>query len=183
MLKIIMGTENVDKYLPTGLKFVLTTNERFNSVKKAKWFEDDFVKKVIRDIDKAEVELGFAVRSLETGDGYSVNDLSGGAKYLILMYELRNSGLVFRTTMGGNCTDLMEQLVKIYEQEGKDLYMVTNYFYDWNYDNIKEVYYVNWDVAVHNKSEAYNKAFEPWFEYEQAHKIDWIDDDEEDEEE
>ncbi len=172
MLKIIMGTETVDQFKPDGYRFYLTTGDVFDAWKQASWFEEDFVKRVIRGIDKAEVELGFSVRSLETGEGFSVNDLSGGAKYLILLYILRDKPILVKTTMGENCVPYLEELVALYESEGRDLIMVTNYFYDWDYSKLKSVYYVNWDLTCYDAEEANKKAFQHWWNYERAHSID-----------
>lgn len=183
MLKIIMGTETVDQFKPDGYRFYLATSEVFDAWKQASWFEEDFVKRVIRGVDKAEVELGFSVRSLETGEGFSVNDLSGGAKYLILLYILRDKPILVKTTMGENCVPYLEELVALYESEGRDLIMVTNYFYWWNYNKLKSVYYVNWDLTCHSDAEARDKAFEHWWDYERAHSIDWRDEDDEDDDE
>jgi hypothetical protein len=172
MLKIIMGTETVDQFKPDGYRFYLTTGDVFDAWKQASWFEEDFVKRVIRGIDKAEVELGFSVRSLETGEGFSVNDLSGGAKYLILLYILRDKPILVKTTMGENCVPYLEELVALYESEGRDLIMVTNYFYWWNYDKLKSIYYVNWNLTCNSNKEARETAFQHWWNYERAHSID-----------
>lgn len=167
MLKIILGAENLEKYVDMSDKrYVRFASTWFNNVKEQSWFSDPFVQRIIREIDEAEVELGYAVKSIVTGDGYSVNDLSSGAKFLILAYAyLNNDGYILRMRMGENCVSLFEQIVKMYDAKGKDLIIVAEYFHHWNYDVLSSVYYYNWDVTVHNEKEAYELAFRPWFDY------------------
>lgn len=167
MLKIILGAENLEKYVDMSDKrYVRFASTWFNNVKEQSWFSDPFVQRIIREIDEAEVELGYAVKSIVTGDGYSVNDLSSGAKFLILAYAyLNNDGYILRMRMGENCVSLFEQIVKMYDAKGKDLIIVAEYFHHWNYDVLGSVYYYNWDVEVHNSTEEYNLAFAPWIEY------------------
>lgn len=166
MLKIILGVENAEKYIDTKEhRFVRYVSDWFNHVKKEEWFDDPFVQKVIREIDNAEVACGSAVRSLTTHHGYSADHLSGGAKYLIMLYEYMDKPHRFLVTMGDNCTGLLEQIVKMYEAKGLDTIIVADYFYRWNYDVLGSVYFYNWDVTVHNEKEAYELAFRPWFDY------------------
>lgn len=167
MLKIILGAENLEKYVDMSDKrYVRFASTWFNNVKEQSWFSDPFVQRIIREIDEAEVELGYAVKSIVTGDGYSVNDLSSGAKFLILAYAyLNDDGYILRMRMGENCVSLFEQIVKMYDAKGKDLIIVAEYFHHWNYDVLGSVYYYNWDVEVHNSTEEDNLAFAPWIEY------------------
>lgn len=146
MLKIIMGRENIEKYRP-DLEFIGAPHEMFEFKKKTSWFEHDFLKRVITTIDNARVELGFSVRSLENGDGYSVNDLSSGCKCLILMYERRNEPVIIRATGGDNCSDFIEEISAACEKDGHDLVISSNYFYWWNFKFTKNVYFYNWDMT------------------------------------
>ncbi len=159
-----MGTENIKKYRP-DLEFIGAPHEMFEFKKKTSWFEHDFVKRVITAIDNARVELGFSVRSLENGDGYSVNDLSGGSKYLILMYERRNEPVIIRATGGDNCSDFIEEIAAACEKDGRDLIIASNYFYWWNFKFTKNVYFYNWDMTCSSRADL-QKAFDKWYEYE-----------------
>lgn len=166
MLKIILGAENLEKYVDMSDKrYVRFASTWFNNVKEQSWFSDPFVQRIIREIDEAEVVCGSAVRSLTTHRGYSADHLSGGAKYLIMLYEYMDKPHRFLVTMGDNCTCLLEQIVKMYEAKGLDTIIAADYFYHWNYDVIGSVYFYNWDVTVHNEKEAYELVFRPWFDY------------------
>ena len=100
MLKIIIGSEYAEQYIKNKklLNFQIVT---LMNLKESKWFGDRFCTRNNRKIDKAYVETGFAVHSIEYDEGYSVNDLAGGSKFLILAYMLRDN--VYLATMGDNC--------------------------------------------------------------------------------
>ena len=136
MLKIVMGSENFDKYIKDK-KFIEFPNAYFNTLKRSEWFKDQFVQEVIRDIDKAYVESGYAVHSIEYDEGYSVNDLSGGSKFLILAHTLRDN--IYLATMGDNCTDFLERIALDYEKQGRDLIVVANYIHIFKFNFIKDI--------------------------------------------
>ena len=163
MLKIIMGSENFDRYIK-GRKFIEFPNDYFNTLKKSVWFRDSFVKEIIKDIDKAYVESGYAVHSIEYDEGYSVNDLSGGAKFLILAYMLRDN--IYLATMGDNCTDFLERISLEYEKEGKDLIIVSNYLHKFNFNFIKDIEYMNWNITCHNWDDIEYKIYDRWIDQE-----------------
>ena len=62
MLKLIMGVEEAEKYIDAN-KFVEYPNSFFNDNKKREWFKTDFAKRLIREIDKAEIIQDFALLS------------------------------------------------------------------------------------------------------------------------
>lgn len=150
MLKIIMGMDEVNKY---GLsnKFVISTSKYFNTAKKAEWFKKDLVKEIVSEIDNADILLDFALYSRNLKTGYSVNDLSGGSKYLILTLCDRDKTCL--ATMEDNCTDFLERISLEYEKEGKDLTIVSNYLHEFNFKYIKEIEYINWSRVVKSKRE------------------------------
>lgn len=117
MLKIILNSLECKQYFGDK-RFVESINAHFDRVKKQEWFSNDIVKEIIQKIDGAHVEVGFSVVNDKTGAGYSVNDLSGGAKFLILVQCMRDR--VFLATMGDNGCDLLEKIALDYEKEGKD---------------------------------------------------------------
>ncbi len=163
MLKIIMGSEYADKYIKDK-KFIEFPSKSFNTFKKREWFSDEFVREVIKEIDKAYVESDFAVHSIEYDLGYSVNDLAGGSKFLILAYCLREN--VYLATMGDNCTDFLERISLDYEREGKDLLIVSNYLHLFQFNYIHSIEYVNWDITCHSLDDIQHKINHRWLEQE-----------------
>lgn len=163
MLKIIMGSENIGKEV-NGVKFIRHPNTYFNEMKEKEWFHDKFVKQIIKEIDTAYVESDFAVHSINYDQGYSVNDLSGGAKFLILAYKLRNR--VYLATMGDNCTDLLEQIALDYEKNGEDLVIVTNYLHKFNFKYIDKIEYLNWGIICKSKKDISSMILNKWYTQE-----------------
>ncbi|MCM1223889.1 MAG: DUF4869 domain-containing protein [Lachnospiraceae bacterium] len=163
MLKIVMGSEFAQTFIPDR-KFIEFPNSYFNELKESKWFKDPFVQEVIKVIDKAYVESGFAVHSIGYDEGYSVNDLAGGSKFLILLHMLRNN--VYLATMGDNCTDFVERLALEYEKEGKDLILVANYLHKFNFTHIDSIEYMNWGITCHSWSDIHSKVWHKWIEQE-----------------
>lgn len=159
MLKIIMGSELVYNFIDKK-QFVEFPNGYFDSIKKEAWFNDKLVREIIEQVDRAYVELGFSVRSIDYSTGYSVNDLSGGSKFLILAHMLRDK--VYLATMGDNCTDLLEKIAMEYEKEGKDLIIVSNYLHRFNFKYVKEIEYLNWGIRCKSWKEIYNKVYDRW---------------------
>lgn len=156
MLKILIDSSEFNNYLK-GKRFIEFPNAHFDRMKQAEWFEKDIVKQIIKDIDKAHVELGYSIVNNVTGLGYSVDDLSGGSKFLILVYNMRDR--IFLATMGDNCTDLLEQIALVYEKEGKDLIIVSNYLHQFNFKYIKEIEYINWNIRCNSWEEVCREVY------------------------
>ena len=156
MLKILLNSLEYDKYL-SEFKFIDSIGSHFNRVKQPEWFDDLLVREIIEKVDNAYVELGFSVRSFCTGQGYSVNELSGGAKSLILMHKLRDR--VMLATMGDNCTELLEKIAADYEKQGKDLVIVSNYLHKFPFKHIKKIYYMNWDKVCTSWDDVCNSIY------------------------
>lgn len=165
MLKIIMGSEKVSEFINTD-NFIEFTNSYFNARKKPDWFDDNLVKDIIRQIDKAEVINGYAVKSIEYDTGYSVDDISGGSKTLILI--LKRQDKIYLATMGDNCTDFLEQIAVIYEKQGKDLVVVENYMHHYNFKFIQEIQYMNWGIICRNASDIQRLIVPKWYEQEKT---------------
>lgn len=163
MLKIVMGSEFASTFIPDR-KFIEFPNSYFNELKESRWFKDPLVQEIIRDIDKAYVESGFAVHSIDYDEGYSVNDIAGGSKFLILLHMLRDN--VYLATMGDNCTDFVERIAVEYEKENKDLIIVANYMHRYKFNYIDSIEYVNWGIVCHSTSDIDSKIFDRWLEQE-----------------
>lgn len=173
MLKIIMGSERAHEFIDIK-DFQEFPGVYFNDRKRVEWFEDEFVREIIEKADNAYVELGFSVRSIEYGTGYSVNDLSGSAKFLISAYEVRNK--IFLATMGDNCTDLLERIALDYEKEGKDLIIVANYLHRFDFKYIKDIHYVNWDITCHSWDDIFKNIYDRWIEQDKDNTLIYDDD-------
>lgn len=168
MLKIALGSEYVEKWLSSEelKRYRGSCKSYYKSLKKPEWFRNDFARRVIREIDRAEIILDYAVRLIEYDNGYSVDSLSGGAKTLISMYNARN--YIFLAQMGENCIDFLEEIAADYEKEGKDLIIVSNWLMDFNFKYIKEVYFINWDKTCYNQDEINDDIFPLWYQQERA---------------
>lgn len=89
---------------------IVNVSDTFDFVKKKEWFEDEFVRKVIREIDKSEVVSGEYIESPVFG-GMPPSYLSSGAKALILM-KMVPQYTVYATRCGDNCVPLMLELAE-----------------------------------------------------------------------
>lgn len=156
MLKIILNSLECKQYLGDR-RFVESISAHFDRVKKVEWFSDDIVREIIKEIDNSHVEVGFSVVNDKTGVGYSVNDLSGGAKFLILVQCMRDR--IFLATVGNNGCDLLEKIALDYEKEDKDLIIVSDYVHEFNFKYVKEIEYINYGVVCHSWNEIYNKVY------------------------
>ncbi len=159
MLKIIMGSDEIGKFNLKD-KFILNTSKYFNTVKEANWFRKDIVKDIISEIDDAEILSDFALYSRKMHTGYSVNDLSGGSKYLIL--TLCKTEKIYLATMGNNCTNLLERITLEYAKQDRDLMIVSNYLHEFNFKYIKRIKYLNWDIDCTSKKDILNLIGPLW---------------------
>ena len=159
MLKIILNSLECERWL-NGRKFVDSIQAHFDRVKKQEWFQDPMVQEIIATVDHAHVELGFSVVSDRTGAGYSVNDLSGGAKFLILAQCER--GRVFLATMGDNCCDLLEKIAA--ERGDQDLIVVSDYLHKFNFKYVNEIEYVNYDIVCRSWDDVYRNVYDRFLE-------------------
>lgn len=170
MLKILIDSTEYDKYLK-GKRFVEFPNSHFDRMKQQEWFSDELVKEIIQHIDNASIEVGFSVVNNITNMGYSVDNLSGGSKFLILAYKLRDR--IFLATMGDNCTDLLEKIALEYEKDGKDLIIVSNYLHKINFKYIKEVEYINWNIKCHSWSDICKEIYPKFLKHFENKRIEW----------
>lgn len=182
MLKIALGSEYIEKFLtPEELNRYKDVNKSiFDNCKRKEWFRSNFAERVLREIDHVEMETDFGVSSLEFDEHFSVNDLSGGAQTLLLMYAHRE--YIYLAQMGENCIDFLEEIAADYEKEGKDLVIVSNWLMDFNFKYIDKVYFINWDRTCYNQDEIDDDIFPLWYAQERGDDNE-VDDDEPSEEE
>ena len=86
----------------------------FDNVYEDEWIEDDFVKKMIQDVDHSTVISAHIIESPVLG-AITPRELSGGVKVLILM--LKDDSFIYNmSNCGDNCA---KWLLKIAEQEDR----------------------------------------------------------------
>ena len=103
MLDIVYGRLNAPDCIIDSRVF-------FAEHKKPEWFEDEFVKRIIKEIDGAEVIFEEALKS-RFGHGMSTDKLSTGSKTLICIYYYRDLTF-YGTLMGDNCYPLLFEMAK-----------------------------------------------------------------------
>lgn len=138
MLKIIYGD------VPEA---IYNTSVYFNNTYLDKWITDDFAKKIIKKIDKAEVLSPQAVDSKALGV-IPVTKLSGGTKTLLLI--LNEPEKIFNaSTCGDNCAPY---ILKIAEFLKQDITINLHHIMDFGNKNFT-IEILNTHTVVHNMKE------------------------------
>lgn len=108
MLNLVFGRENI----PDGSKMILDTRIYFRKHKKPEWFEDDFVKRFLKVVDKSEVLFEEALKDYK-GRGVSTDKISTGCKTLCDIYYNEDTSLWFYgTALGANCLPFLLEIVR-----------------------------------------------------------------------
>lgn len=98
MLNVIFGRENLG-----DRKYVLDTRIYFSRNKKPEWFENDFVKAFLMDVDGTTVLFEEALKDV-FGHGISTEMISTGCKTLCDIYYCTDTKVIFYgSAMGNNC--------------------------------------------------------------------------------
>lgn len=87
---------------------ITDVNLYFKTHKKSDWFNHNWVRKVIKDIDRVDAIQDEYMISPVIG-AMSPNDLSSGCKCLIMMYNLPDSN-VYASRCGDNCAKYIVEL-------------------------------------------------------------------------
>lgn len=82
------------------------------------WFEDDFVKEMIKDIDKCQVISPYNIISPVLG-GINYKQLSGGVKNLILAYK--TDEIIDASHCGNNCAKWILKIAELKAKQDKDM--------------------------------------------------------------
>ena len=114
-----------------------------------KWFDDPFVKEMVRAVDKSEVLSSHAIESPVLGI-IPTTRLSGGVKALILIYK-KPELLIDCTACGENCA---EWILRIAEKQ--DTLINLNYFMD--FPEPFELKIKNTGAVCHNSKELYRNS-------------------------
>ena len=141
MLKIYFGEmENVLHNVETF----------FNNQYQYSWLEDDFVKALIKDVDKSIVESPECIKSPVLRQ-IPPTRLSGGTKAVILMKYFQNR-VVNASNCGNNCAKWILKL-------GEDRDLVINLHHIMEFDEQQfEIEILNDHTVVHNMAEMVYKA-------------------------
>lgn len=107
MLNIIFnrGTKDIE-----DKNYVFSPDTYFKYNYEIEWFEDDFVKKMVLDVDNSCVESGNAINSPVLGI-IAPERLSGGLKALIIMYK-EPELVVNASACGDNCAKWILEIGK-----------------------------------------------------------------------
>lgn len=128
----------IDYYMPCASVY-------FDNTYEEEWFEDDFVKEMIQDVDGSEVLSPHLVQSPVLGP-ITVKELSGGIKTLILM--LKDDSYIYNASnCGNNCA---KWILKIAGK--KDLTIFLEHRMDFGKEDF-EIEILNTKKLVHNMSE------------------------------
>ena len=140
MLKIHFGSLDNEIYVASPY---------FDTYFKKEWFEDEFNKQMILDVDKSKVVAPNVVESPILGT-IPPQWLSGGVKTSICMNSDKN-GFIFNANCGDNCA---KWILKIAEK--RDLTITLHHFLDLWYEDIEptvKIYIINTDRFVNTLDE------------------------------
>lgn len=122
---------------------VIDVDSYFNFNYLDEWFDDAFVKEMIKDIDKSEVVLSNCIQSPVLGQ-VSPTKLSGGVKALILMFK-RSDLEIYATACGNNCANW---IIKISEMHDIRIVLEHTMWFERDFegfclDNNTEIHYLD----------------------------------------
>ena len=124
----------------------------FNNQYQYSWLEDDFVKDLIRDVDKSEVESPECIMSPVLRQ-IPPTRLSGGTKAVILMKYIQDR-VINASNCGDNCSKWILKL-------GKQMDLTINLHHIMEFeDEDFEIEILNNHMIVHNMAELVNVAVE-----------------------
>lgn len=153
MLYIIWGRENIPNELKN--KMIMDSRPYFQYAKRPEWFEDDFVKKFLKDIDNTEVLFEEALKDYR-GRGISPLMISTGCKTLCNIYfDVNSEHIFFGSQLGDNC---LPYLVEIASK--RDVTILLEHFADFPSWCFKETQFFCDGKPVDEKG--YEYAFCDW---------------------
>lgn len=123
-LNIILGRENTDID-----KIWLDSDSYFTDYKRPEWFETDFARRVIKEVDQVEVLFEEALKN-RFGRGISTEQLSSGVKTLLLM-KFNPGPIYYGSMMGDNCVPFLMEIVREREE---DTPLLLEHFMDFPYE-------------------------------------------------
>lgn len=126
---------------------IYNTSLYFDNTYFDKWLYDEFAKKMIKAVDKAEVISGQAVDTKALGV-IPTTKISGGLKTLLLIYN-QPEKIFNASTCGDNCA---KWILKIAKRLNKDITINLRHIMDFG-DGDFEIRILNNGIVVHNMSE------------------------------
>lgn len=128
-------------------KAIYNTAVYFDNTYMNSWLEDEFSRKMIKSIDRAEVIGPQTVKSHALGV-IPATQLSGGLKTLLLMYH-KPDQIYNASTCGDNCA---KWVLKIADKLPDDLTINLRHIMDFG-EGTFEIRILNNDTIVHNMAE------------------------------
>lgn len=126
---------------------IYNTSVYFDNSYMDSWLDDEFTKKIIKSIDKAEVLSSKAINSKALGV-IPVTKLSGGAKTLVLLRN-KPEQIYNASTCGDNCA---KWILKIAKESKKDVTINLHHIMDFG-DKSFDIKILNNDKIVHSTKE------------------------------
>lgn len=123
---------------------IVEPNSFFNLNKKKEWFNDPYVKKIIKDIDNTIAVKDEYLESPIFG-GMSPERLSSGCKCLIMLYKMDGIN-IYASRCGDNCSDYILDIAK-----NKDITITLHHLMVFNKDF--EANILDTGAIVNNRSE------------------------------
>lgn len=127
-----------------GTDYMEDAPSYFDNVYEDEWIEDDFVKEMIKDVDKSTVISAHVIESPVFG-AITPQGLSGGVKVLILM--LKDDSFVYNMSNCGN--SCAKWILKIAEQKDLTVYLQHILRFEGSF----EIQIMNTGKIVHNTRE------------------------------
>lgn len=134
-------------YFGEMMEAIYNTSVYFDNTYYDGWLNDDFARKMIKDIDNAEVLSGQAVNSKALGV-IPVTKISGGLKTLLLIYNDTNK-IFNASTCGDNCA---KWILKIAKDSNRDITINLRHIMDFGEGKF-EIRILNNDTIVHSMRE------------------------------
>lgn len=147
MLDIIWGRENAPE-------FVLDTRIWFSRHKKPEWFENEFVKRFLKDIDGSTVLFQEALSDYR-GRGISTEMISTGCKTLCDIYFCEDDTIFYGSAMGDNCLPFLIEIA-----QKKDVTIVLEHYADFEESAFQTGLIRSNGVIMDQDS--YDDAFSDW---------------------
>lgn len=104
--------------------YILDTRIYFSQNKQYWWFEEDFVKRFLKDIDQCEVLFEEALKD-RMGRGISTEMMSTGCKTLCDIYFDEKGRCFYGSAMGDNCVPYLIEIAR-----EKDVYIFLEHYMD-----------------------------------------------------
>ena len=145
MLNIVFGRENLEE-------FELDARLIFRRNKKPEWFQDEFVRQFLKEIDGTTVLFEEALLDYK-GRGISTEMISTGCKTLCCIYFL--DGWFYGSLLGDNCVPFLLKIAK-----KKDVNIMLEHYMD-----IPDGDFISNDIRVNGSRvnvEEYEDAYCLW---------------------